>query len=188
MFQIVFPIFGLATVNFLKAATIANIEVFANMNIAVPIPFVYSVPLKPLSNFPDQSVFNVTQCLEWYMYAFGPETNQEDRDYFGTNTGLPNERKGMLQDGLLTTPCNEIGRNVPYFEELPKWGNMEFNETMNEYVDRHFHYISLNPVNVHNKNEVVDGTELIPDGMIKVERASKEQFNYTLSINDVTYF
>ena len=49
---------------------LANVEVFANMNIAVPVPFIYNVPLKPLSNFPEVSVFNVSDCHAWYMYKF----------------------------------------------------------------------------------------------------------------------
>lgn len=63
--QIVCPLFGLFTVHFLRQVVLANADVIANVNIVVPIPFMYNIPMKPLSNF-DHIVFNVSECNEWY--------------------------------------------------------------------------------------------------------------------------
>jgi hypothetical protein len=42
--------------------------VFANKEIAVPIPHYYNLPLKAISAI--GAIFNVTSCDEWYMYSF----------------------------------------------------------------------------------------------------------------------
>ena len=53
------PMFGLMCVSLLKHAVMANADVLMNLNIAIPVPFIYNVPLKPLSNF-NNNIFNVT--------------------------------------------------------------------------------------------------------------------------------
>lgn len=71
---------------------------FANTEIRIPIPFFYNIPLGPLSNIPG-SFFNVSECDEWYLYQYGPNSTAEDRNYFGENKGLPmrnSKGKGLL--------------------------------------------------------------------------------------------
>lgn len=75
--------------------------------------------MKPLSNF-ESIVFNVSDCHEWYMYGWGEDATEEDKLFFGENTGLPMSKpvdKGMIASGsnVLTAPCKEINRTVPYF-------------------------------------------------------------------------
>jgi len=121
--QIVCPIFGLACVAILRSCIMANADVLANLNIAVPVPFVYNIPLKPLSNF-DSIIFNVTDCNEWYMYKFEDSVPTSDRLFFGSNPGTPLERpqssgmlssSGPLGQNVLTVPCKEAKHTVPYF-------------------------------------------------------------------------
>jgi len=78
--------FGLMCVSLLKHAVMANADVLMNLNIAIPVPFIYNVPLKPLSNF-NNNIFNVTECDEWYMYSYASNATNEDRQYFGSNEG-----------------------------------------------------------------------------------------------------
>jgi len=57
------------------------------------------------------------------MYSFENDTPKEDREFFGSNRGLPMnnpESSGMLKGGkgVLEMPCKEINRSVPYFEEI----------------------------------------------------------------------
>ena len=56
---------------FLREAVVSNMEVFSNSEISVPVPFFYNVPLKPLSEL--GKFFNVTDCLEYYIYTFNQE-------------------------------------------------------------------------------------------------------------------
>jgi hypothetical protein len=51
---------------FIRDALVANSDVLANININLPVPFIYNFPLKPLASF--GMFFNVTECDEWYMY------------------------------------------------------------------------------------------------------------------------
>ena len=99
--QIVCPIFGLACVSILRAAVMANADIIANISIVVPIPFIYNIPMKPLSNF-EHIIFNVSDCNEWYMYKFEDGVPEEERKYFGSNEGVPlisPESSGMLSSG-----------------------------------------------------------------------------------------
>jgi hypothetical protein len=56
-----------------RDAVVANSDVFANINISLPIPFIFNIPLKPLRAF--GQFFNVTECDEWYMFQFDNETS-----------------------------------------------------------------------------------------------------------------
>ena len=86
--QIFIPILGLTFMMFLREAVVSNMEVFSNNEIAIPIPFFYQLPLKPLSVF--GKFFNVTDCLEWYQYSFNKDyATKEDMDFFGHNDGIP---------------------------------------------------------------------------------------------------
>jgi hypothetical protein len=100
-----------------------------NKPIKFPIPIFYNLPMKPLASF--GVMFNVTDCMEWYMYQFDSDVPQEDRDYFGQNSGVPlkrHESSGMLKGGqnILETPCYSVNRTVPYFVEIDeeKEGNI----------------------------------------------------------------
>jgi ABC-type multidrug transport system ATPase subunit len=117
--QIMCPLIGLIITTLLKEMVLSNAEALANVSILLPIPFIYNIPLKPLSNF-EGMVFNVSECHEFYMYSFENDVPQEDRDYFGKNTGSPMkspETSGMLSAGrnVLTSPCTEVNKTVPYF-------------------------------------------------------------------------
>ena len=103
---------------FLREAVMSNQDVLTNQKIAIPIPFFYNLPLKPLAVF--GAYFNVTDCNEWYLYQFEDDVPNSDREFFGKNEGFPlskHESKGMLKGGsnILETPCAQVGKTVPYF-------------------------------------------------------------------------
>lgn len=82
------PLWSLGVICFLRKVCLANSEFISNTEIRLPVPFFYNVPLKPLSSLPG-SIFNVTDCNEWYMYQFNEGVTPEDRTFFGHNTGVP---------------------------------------------------------------------------------------------------
>ena len=57
----------------LRESVTANMDVFANLSVAVPVPAIYNIPLKPFASF--GKFFNVTDCNEWYMYHFNSTEN-----------------------------------------------------------------------------------------------------------------
>lgn len=86
--------------------------------------------MKPLSNF-ENIVFNVTDCNEWYMFDFDKGVSKEDREFLGENTGIPlmNPRSsGLLSAGsnMMTMPCQEVNRSVPYFMEYKTFKDEDF--------------------------------------------------------------
>jgi hypothetical protein len=53
------------------------------------------------------------------MYEFKNNTPAEDKEFFGNNPGEPfvlPKSQGMMKN-VLTTPCKEINKTVPYFQE-----------------------------------------------------------------------
>lgn len=94
------------------------------------------------------------------MYSFDKDTPKEDREFFGSNRGLPMlrpESAGMLQGGknLMEMPCKEINRSVPYFEEV----NEEKQGTPNDIVYEFFESISSTEIDFTDKLTTVPQLE-----------------------------
>jgi len=123
------------------------------------------------------------------MYHFDDDVPQEDREFFGYNTGLPMhnpESSGMLKGGvnILEMPCKEANRSVPYFEEFdPSKG-----EYPNKYIFELFDGLSQKEVDYGAKANTIDGLEEVPDGIINIKEANKKKLRYKLQINDYSYF
>lgn len=69
-----------------------------------------------------------------------------------------------------------------------KYGRDEVNETVNEYVFRKMLDINEKPINLLDKHVTVDGLEEVPDGMLKISRSNPRNLNYTMNMNDMSYF
>ena len=59
---------------------------------------------------------------------------------------------------------------------------------MNEYVYRHMNYLSHNEISLNDKHLSVPGLEKVPDGMLRIFEASNKTFDYTMQVNDMSYF
>jgi hypothetical protein len=186
--------FGLLCIAILKHTVMANFAALANVTIAIPIPYIYNIPLKPLSNF-ENIIFNVSECHEWYMFAYDNSTSIEDRNFFGSNDGNnlhdnTSTSRGMLKDGIniLSTPCPELNKTVPYFEEQDNFGKDHYNESMNDFIYRQIEFITSEGLHMFgDKHLTATGLEKLPDGTIKVFKASEKQFDYTIQINDIHF-
>jgi hypothetical protein len=164
---------------FLRDAMLANQDVLANQEITIPIPFMNSFPLEPLAKL--GRFFNVSECNEWYMFQFRPDTPHEDRLFFGENEGSPSgtwrseKSFGMLKGGenILEMPCGQINRTVPYFKELdPKIGRP--NEVVYDAVQK----LSAESLKMELRNQAIAGLEKVPDGILTVAEANTERFTY----------
>lgn len=71
------PLFGLVCLVFLREALLDQSAAFINEIISVPIPQFFNVPLQPFSTFASFTFFNVSECNEWYLYKFNPNTTNE---------------------------------------------------------------------------------------------------------------
>lgn len=93
---------------------------------------------------------------------------------------------GMLnsnKNNIMNYPCKEIGKSVPYFEELPK-----NNGTINEYLLSTIEEMQQQEMNIVKKNFYVVGVENLPDGGITIQASNSEKLKYKLQINDNRYF
>ena len=77
------------------------------------------------------------------------------------------ESSGMLSGGksILETPCKNIDRSVPWFEEF----DVSKGEYPNKYIFEKFDVLSENEVDYGDKGSHVKGLEEIPDGIINIK-------------------
>jgi hypothetical protein len=117
--QIITPVLVLFIVLILKEVSKSNIEFMAEFSLYLPVPFIFHIPYEPLSNF--GKVFNITECDQWYFYEFKDTVTQEDKDFFGYNSGMPMgdpKSDGVLSsDNVITFPCAHVGKTTPWFKE-----------------------------------------------------------------------
>lgn len=50
-----------------RIIVIANVSFLANVEIRLPVPYWYQVPLATIANLPMVPI-EITECKEWYMY------------------------------------------------------------------------------------------------------------------------
>jgi hypothetical protein len=108
------PLWSLLVICFLRKVVLANSEFISNTEIRLPVPFFYNIPLRPLSNMPG-TIFNVTDCNEWYMYHFTDNVTSEDKSFFGFNEGEPIRKPkshGMLDSKTKRTRVFHISKNT----------------------------------------------------------------------------
>jgi len=93
----------------------------------------------------------------------------------------------MLKGGknILETPCYSANRSVPYFVEIDE----EKQGTINQVVYDEFSKLLMNAVtDLNEKGQVIEGAEILPDGMLKIFESNEKRFSYKISINDNCYF
>lgn len=79
--------------------------------------------------------------------------------------------------------CPHVNRTTPYFVEA----NTE-NETVNEQLFNLFKEVNKNHIDLNDRGMVVEGIEKVPDGVITVEKASKEKLSLKLQISDSPFY
>lgn len=121
------------------------------------------------------------------MYQFHEDVPQEERDFFGYNTGSPimrPESDGLLDTKkLMTTPCIEENKSVPYFKEYK-----EKDKNIYDYVYWKMDEIFKNEIDMARKNSFIPGLEDVPDGSITIKESNKKNLKVKLSINDSKYY
>ena len=146
------PLWSLLVICFLRKVVLANSEFISNTEIRLPVPFFYNIPLRPLSNMPG-TIFNVTDCNEWYMYHFADSVTSEDKSFFGFNEGEPIRKPnsyGMLDSKtMLSMACTEENKSVPYFKEYKE------KNSIYDYVYHKMVEIFKNEIDMSKKNTFI---------------------------------
>lgn len=92
----------------------------------------------------------------------------------------------MLKGGqnILETACYTANKTVPYFVEIT-----EDQGSINQVVFDEFTKLLGNAVtDLNEKGQVIEGAEIIPDGMLKIFESNQKKFSYKIQINDNSYF
>ncbi len=61
-------------------------------------------------------------------------------------------------------------------------------KSANQIVYEEFHELNKVEIDLEKRSAIVEGVERIPDGIIEVNRAGSELFDYKFSINDNPYY
>ncbi|KAL4456247.1 hypothetical protein ABPG74_014208 [Tetrahymena malaccensis] len=145
-------------------------------------PFIFNLPgIYQIYPFIDNST-----CLEWYAYDFEKNATDSTREFVGYNNGVDNE----LPNGLLKNifqnknKCQfepkykekSVSRNVPFFKMPPE------NTSINEEI-----YESLQILNEvpYQRGIDLNSLDIIPDGAVQFQEASKDKLVYKVQINDL---
>lgn len=88
---------------------------------------------------------------------------------------------------ILTQPCPEVNKTVPYFEEFypdPEKGEY----TVNKYLYDILVTLSNVHVNFTDKDYTYPELALLPDGAITIKEANPKKLSYNVQINDSKYW
>lgn len=93
----------------------------------------------------------------------------------------------MLQSGknILDYPCKEVNRSVPYFK---KFDEKDYGKTMNQHIWKVLDSLAENFLDTYSKNYEIGGLEEVPDGMVEIGKANKENLAYRIQMNDFSIF
>ena len=76
-----------------------------------------------------------------------------------------------------------MDRSVPYFVK-----NDKKTKTANQIVYDEFKELNKQTIDLERRSAIVPGSEILPDGVIEISKASPDGFEYQFSINDNPYF
>ena len=77
-----------------------------------------------------------------------------------------------------------INKSVPYFKKYENNGTSYMNKEVYKVLDD----MSFSPLDTFSKNNEHNGLEKLPDGMIEIGKANKENLNYRIQMNDYSIF
>lgn len=169
--QMISPILGLLIVVVFKALGVESFLKFSDKAIFIPFPSLFGLNMKTLSTVASEYL-RVSTCNQWYMYEFEESATQEDKNFFGYNPGEPWKHansSGILSGNgnVLTSPCNEINRTVPYFKEFTREEYTDM-KGMSDYlagVVKSFASVSLD---FNDRDAKFPELDNLPDGAFKI--------------------
>ena len=81
------------------------------------MPFLFNVPIYSKLKF-TKDIIKIDNCEEWYLYDFGKNATDQDREFFGFNEGK-GKSSGILtaDNNIIQSYCDKINKSSPYFLE-----------------------------------------------------------------------
>jgi hypothetical protein len=126
------------------------------------------------------------------MYEFDKNISAEDIKFFGQNEGEPwysVNSSGMLdgRKNVLTYPCNEVNKTVPYFKEFTPH-NFHGHNAMSDYIASVIKSFSETQLDFNDREYKIPELANLPDGAFKVRQANPQKLDYNLQVNDLKYW
>lgn len=133
----------------------------------------FGLDYKTLASFGD--LIDLNTCEQWYLYDFGKDLPAEEKQFWGENTGLPFTNpagNGMIGNpgNILTSPCKDINKTVPYFKEFSREDtNLK---TMNNYLYNSIELLSNTHIEFNTKDFEYEQLSVVPDGAITINEVN----------------
>lgn len=183
------PFICLALLMFIRSIGVMLVEKSLDKLLYLPFPYIFNLDYKTLTTSLDS--FSVTSCEQWYMHTFDPTVSQKDREFFGHNSGVPMnnpDAEGMLSSkNLMSYPCRQINKTVPYFKEFNNSNYPEF-QNMNEYLYDALKKLSDDDLIMTSKIVEAASLPLLPDGALTIKEVNAKKLKYNIQINDARYW
>lgn len=156
-------------------------------------PFIFNLPLYQRTK-QSKLGLQALNCDEWYLFDFTDDISNEDKEFFGFNSGssIDNNKihkaksAGMLlsQDGILQKYCKSSELLVPYFKKaelVNKKDNTNVIDRMNKEYSERLKSIKYLP---RESRYLEFGFAISPDGTLVISEANLKRFKYRLQINE----
>ena len=188
--------FGLSLLWIMKVFSMDLLGNLLEVGFFIPFPFIFGLNYRPLANLLGNNIF-VDNCDTFFYTVFSEEANEEDREYWGKNTGevgAPDASYGLINgnENFLSTTCFDVNKTVPYFvdweEESVSKHNGKYSgdsDGCNQFLMEELETLALVPILIENRNfDFNDDVKVIPDAVYTVHKASKENFLYDVKAMD----
>lgn len=156
------------------------------------MPYVFGLNYIPISNLARGFGLSMDNCDRWFMTDFATNATKQTQDYWGENTGTPwrdDNSTGLISiDNILSSPCNQKEKVVPYFQEWNQFNTEhEFSKWQNvdAFLFKHMENLQHTPIDFVNRTfDDNKDVSALPDGVFKVFEANPKSLHYTFRIND----
>ena len=118
--QLVMPCFGMFMMWVVKKVSYALLYNILERGMFLPAPVIMGMNMRPLTNLLGSSV-SVSNCDTWFYTVFTPNATEEDKAYWGRNTGAfgADDSSGIIHrdKNVLSSACYDIQKTVPYWKD-----------------------------------------------------------------------
>jgi hypothetical protein len=192
--QMMIPVLGVAMTWIINRAGIDNVDSLANSPIFNPVPYFFGMEYRTIANLVGEPL-KVSNCDKWFFIDWGNDTIQETKDFIGKNNGeFGSETFGMIdgKKNILTSPCNTVGKMVPYFKDWRETNQNDYNNefpSVDHFLFKHLEKLQGTKMEYTNRNfDWNEDVKALPDGVYTIHEANSKLLKYDARVNDAHYW
>lgn len=163
--------------------------------IGIKFPFIFNLPVYQRTKEADLIV-RTTNCDEWYLFEFGEEIPDKDKEFFGFNVGSVENKdmihkaksSGMLssQNGIFQKYCKFSELLVPYFKKANTQVGSDLPSVRERVNKEFFERLKSTRFLPSGLRYHEFGFAISPDGTLVIDEANLKNLKYRLQINENT--